>query len=410
MFSDAACKEIAVIPTIRVALFTDCFREANGVATLSRQFAAFTERRQLPFLCVHSGPQTQATRRQSLTTLELKRSLAAFPLDHDLRCDPLLNLYKDRVTEQVRTFHPDLVHITGPGDIGILGLWVAHSLGIPLVASWHTNLHEYAARRLNKLFSLLPDTVRERVCHAARDYSLRACLRFYRMARFLLAPNQSMVSLLAERTGRPAFLMAHGVDAQAFSPRWRRRRSGPFCIGYVGRLTPEKNVRWFVELERHLLAAGQHDFRFLLVGEGGEKDWLTQNLRSCQTPGILRGEALAEAFANMDVFVFPSLTDTFGLVLLESMASGVPVIVSPETGVGVGVRHGSTGFCAGDLDSYTASVLRLMNSETLRGEMSSAARRFASTRDWGGVFEQLYRIYESGLEQIGVVTNECVTS
>jgi phosphatidylinositol alpha 1,6-mannosyltransferase len=399
-----------VIPTLRVALFTDCFREANGVATLSREFAAFTQRRQLPFLCVHGGTQTQVIQRQSLTTLELKRSLAAFPLDHDLRCDPLLNLYKDWVTEQVRPFHPDLVHITGPGDIGILGSWVAHSLGIPLVASWHTNLHEYAARRLNKLFSLLPDTSRDRVCRTARDYTLRACMRFYRMAHFVLAPNETMVRLLAERTGRPAFLMAHGVDTEAFSPRWRRQPSESFCIGYVGRLTPEKNVRWFAELERRLLAAGQRDFRVVLVGEGSEKDWLKKNLRFGETPGILRREALAEAFANMDAFVFPSQTDTFGLVLLEAMASGVPVVVNPETGVRVGVRHGVTGFCAGGLDSFTDSLLRLMNSEALHCEMSSAARRFACTRTWSGVFEQLYRTYEMGLEHIGVIANDRVAS
>ena len=317
MSPNEACKESAVTATLRVALFTDCFREANGVATLSREFVAFTQRRQLPFLCVHSSTATQITRRKSLTTLELKRSLTAFPLDRDLRRDHWLSRYKNRV--------------------GILGLWVAHSLGAPLAASWHTNLHEYAAQRLNKLFSFLPDIARERVCHMARDYALRTCLRLCRMARLLLAPKETMVCLRAEGTGRRASLMAHGVDTEAFSPRWRRQRSGSFCIGYVGRLTPEKNVRSFVELERRLLAAGQRDFRFVLAGEGGEKDWLRKNLRFGETPDIRRGEALAEAFANMDVFVS-----------------------RPES--------------------------------------------------WGGIFEQLYRTYESGLEQIGVIAKDPVAS
>jgi phosphatidylinositol alpha 1,6-mannosyltransferase len=390
-----------LISPVRVALFTDCFSEANGVATLSRQFAAFTSRRQLPFLCVHSGPRTHISCQGSVTAVEIKRGPAAFPLDYDLYCDPLLSRYKNWVTAQVRPFRPHLVHITGPGDIGILGFWVAHTLRIPLAASWHTNLHEYAGRRLNKLFSFLPDTWRERVCVTAEEQSLRACMRFYGLARFLLAPNEGMVHLLQERTGKPAFLMAHGVDTEAYSPQRRCRRDRSFCIGYVGRLTPEKNVRLFVDLERSLLAKGQRNFRFTLIGEGSERDWLRKNLEFGEMPGILRGEELAEAFANMDVFVFPSRTDTFGLVLLEAMASGVPVVVSPETGARVGVRHGVTGFHAPDLDSFTESILQLMNSEALRQRIGTAARVFTGSRSWNGVFEQLYRTYEWGLEATG---------
>jgi glycosyltransferase involved in cell wall biosynthesis len=169
----------------------------------------------------------------------------------------------------------------------------------------------------------------------------------------------------------------------------------------VGRLTPEKNVRFLVDLEQNLLAAGQTNFRFLLVGEGSEKEWLRKNLQFAELPGILRGNALAEAFASMDVFVFPSRTDTFGLVLLEALASGVPVVVSPETGVRVGVRNGVTGFHAGDLNSFTQSVLLLMKSEAVHREMSGAARDFASSKTWRGVFAQLYRTYQTGLEAIG---------
>jgi phosphatidylinositol alpha 1,6-mannosyltransferase len=387
---------------LRVALFSDSFHEANGVATLSREFAAFAQREQLPFFCVHSGARTQVIRERSFTTLELKRGLAAFRLDHDLYCDPLLSRYKNWVIAQLRPFHADLVHITGPGDIGVLGFWVAHCLGVPLVASWHTNLHEYAGRRSDKLLSFLPERWRQHISNTAERQSLRACVSFYGLARFLFAPNQTVVDLLEERTRRTAFLMAHGVDTEVYSPRLRSRRTSSFCIGYVGRLAPEKNVRLLVELENSVRAAGQRDFRFVVVGEGGEKEWLRKNLQSGEFPGILRGDALAKAFASMDVFVFPSRTDTFGLVLLEALASGVPVVVNPETGAHVGVRHGVTGFLAEDLTSFTRSVLLLMDSETVRREMSCAAREFACSKAWRGVFEQLYRTYETGLESIGL--------
>jgi phosphatidylinositol alpha 1,6-mannosyltransferase len=364
---------------------------------------AFADRQQLPFYCVHSGPQTRVICQHALTTIELRRSAVSLPLDHDLRCDLLLSRYKNWVTAQLRPFQADLVHITGPGDFGVLGFWVAHSLGVPLVASWHTNLHEYAGRRLDKLFSFLPGACPERLSSMAEHQSLRALVRFYRLARFILAPNEAMIQLLRERTGRPTFFMPHGVNVEVFSPTRRKRRNGTFCIGYVGRLTPEKNVRFFVELEQSLLAAGQRNFRLVLVGEGSEKQWLRKNLQSAELPGILRGEELAARFADMDVFVFPSQTDTFGLVLLEAMAAGVPVVVSPETGVRAGVQPGVTGFFAQDLRSFTKGVIDLMMSETLRQEMSHAAHRFACSRVWSRAFEQVYKAYEAGLAECGLI-------
>jgi phosphatidylinositol alpha 1,6-mannosyltransferase len=397
-----ADRGLALTPPLRVALFSDSFHEANGVATVSREFAAFAQRQDLPFFCVHSGARTQVTHQQSLTTLELKRSPASIRVDHGLYCDPLLSRYRNFVIAQLRPFHADLVHITGPGDMGILGFWVAHCLGIPLVASWHTNLHEYAGSRLHKLLSFLPDHWRQRISRTAERQSLRACVSFYGLARFLFAPNQTMVDLLAQRTRKPAFLMAHGVDAEVYSPARRRRRTSSFCIGYVGRLTPEKDVRLLVELEKSLIAAGQRDFRFVVVGEGGEREWLRKNLQSAEFLGILHGDALAEAFASMDVFVFPSRTDTFGLVLLEAMASGVPVVVRPEAGARVGVRHGITGFHAEDLTAFTQGVLHLMNSEAVHGEMSCAAREFACSETWCGVFEHLYQKYEMVLDEMGL--------
>jgi phosphatidylinositol alpha 1,6-mannosyltransferase len=161
----------------------------------------------------------------------------------------LLSRYRNRVIAQLRPFHADLIHITGPGDMGVLGFWVAHCLGIPLVASWHTNLHEYAGRRLEKLLSFLPQRWWQPMSRTAERESLRTCVSFYRLARFLFAPNETMVGVLQQRTRKLAFLMSHGVDTDVYSPRRRNRQTRSFCIGYVGRLTPEKNVRLLAALE-----------------------------------------------------------------------------------------------------------------------------------------------------------------
>jgi phosphatidylinositol alpha 1,6-mannosyltransferase len=381
--------------SLRIALFTDSLFETNGVATLSQQLTRFAQDSERPFFCAYGGDHTRLTDHASLRVLELERSPAAFPVDKGLYCDPLrVFRYRQRVVEELISFKPDLIHITGPGDLGWLGLWAGRSLQVPVVASWHTNLHEYASRRLSKFFGFMPASWREKTTASAEHQSLRALMRFYRMARFYLAPNAGMVELLRQRLRpRPAFIMAHGVDLDRYSPTLRPPGKRPFRIGYVGRLTAEKNVRAFADLERRLLAAGQ-DFEILMVGDGGESQWLKKHLQRVQLPGALRDAELAAAFASMDVFVFPSQTDTFGLVVLEAMASGVPVVASPETGARVGFENAVHGFSNGD---YANNVLALMNDERLRSKMGAAARSFACSHSWRSVFEQLYETYVEGL-------------
>jgi phosphatidylinositol alpha 1,6-mannosyltransferase len=384
---------------LRVALFTDSFYETNGVARVSAEFAAFAERSNFPFFCVRAGPENATGRKGSVRSMDLKRSLASFPLDKDLDCDLLLNRYRNRLIRAMTEFQPDLIHITGPGDLGVLGFWVAHVLGVPLVASWHTNLHEYASRRLYGALSFAPDRLRNTIAGASERWSLRALMAFYRLAHFTLAPNPAMVELLRAKTGRPAYSMEHGVDLNQFSQAERRNRTGPFRIGYVGRLTVEKNVRDFVNLQAALESAGQHDFQLVLVGDGRERGWLRRHLPQAEMPGILRGEQLAAAYAGMDAFVFPSRTDTFGLVILEAMASGVPVLATRQTGARVGIHDGVEGFLS---DDFASGILSLIHSETLRFEMGHAAREFACSKDWDTVFRSVYRTYEEALETSAV--------
>jgi len=345
--------------------------------------------------CAFGGTETRFRRSGSLHELELRRGPLSFGVDAGLSCDPFLTRHRDIVVEKLREFGPDLVHITGPGDVSVLGLLAARLAGVPIVASWHTNLHEYSQRRVESTLSYLPDAARSFVSGRAYNGTLWAVTNFYRLAHFVAAPNQDAVDLLVSRTKRPAFLMAHGVNTEMFTPARRKRSDARFCIGYVGRLTPEKNVRALAELERRLLSLGETDFRILLVGEGSERDWLRSHMKTADTVGVLRGDALADAFASMDAFVFPSLTDTFGLVILEAMSSGVPVILNSETGSHAGVRDGIDGFLGCD---FVSGVRTLMHCPATRFRMAAAARASACDRAWPGVFEDLHRIYHDGLD------------
>jgi glycosyltransferase involved in cell wall biosynthesis len=165
-------------------------------------------------------------------------------------------------------------------------------------------------------------------------------------------------------------------------------------MGFVGRLSTEKNLRFLRDLERFLLSAQRGRFKFVIVGEGSEREWLEQNLEQVEFTGTLTGEALARTYADMDLFVFPSKTDTFGNVILEAHASGVPAVVTNEGGPKHIVRSGFTGLVAKNERDFMESVLTLMSMTELRVSMSKAARQFATRgASWDDVFQGLYEDY-----------------
>jgi glycosyltransferase involved in cell wall biosynthesis len=383
-------------PVPRVALFTDSFHEVNGVALTSREFAKFARARFHPFFAVYPGPRTERRRRGSFEAFELAHSRALLRLERDLAFDLLFFRHRRAVRRALAAFRPDLVHITGPGHIGMLGAFAAYDLRVPLVASWHTNVHEFGSRRLAKILAGMPERWREPVTAFAERKSLDLVIRFYKLARMLFAPNPELVRMLTSRTGRPVRLMQRGIDIALFTPEKRKRVDAHFVIGYAGRLSPEKNVRMLAAFDRILKEQGLRDYRFLIVGDGSERAWLREHLDNAELPGLLQGEALAAAYAAMDVFVFPSETDTFGNVVLEAMASGVPVVASGRGGPQFLIEPGVTGFLASGADGFADAVLALASDSQRRLEMGRAARAAAAERKWDAVFEGVYEDYRRG--------------
>ena len=182
-----------------------------------------------------------------------------------------------------------------------------------------------------------------------------------------------------------------------FSPAKRTANDGKFRLGFVGRLRAEKNVRMLVDLEKELIKAGRNTFEFLIVGEGNEREYLEKNLKHATFTGFLDGERLSEAYANMDVFVFPSETDAFGNVTQEANASGVPAIVTNQGGPKFIVRHGESGFIAEDLADFTKYTIDLMDDKEMFSKMRLNAREFAMSRSWDAVFESVYHAYAEGI-------------
>ena len=381
---------------IRVALFPCTYREIDGVANTSRQFAEYAKGHGLPFLLVHAGPCDEVVVDGSITRVQLRRGRVKFPLDGHHEFDLLFLRHYPRILQLVRDFSPNALHITGPSDVGILGALVAHKLNVPLAASWQTNLHQFARCRVSKLLSSWPRNLSAKLAAATELAVFHAAARFYKIPRLLFAPNSELVELLGKATGKPCFLMSHSVDTEVFSPAFRERPAGgPFRIGYVGRLTPEKNVRFLAQLEKDLLASGHRDFRIVLIGEGSEEKWLRENMRHAEFRGWLTGMNLSREFANMDAFVFPSETDTFGLAVLEALASGVPAVVARRGGPAYTVEHGKSGFIADRFDEFASLLTLLMTQPGLHDSMRREAReRALSIGTWERIFEGMCKTYE----------------
>ena len=384
-------------PPPRVAYFPDSFHEVNGVAHTSRHFEAFARRRNLPFLCVRAGDRTQAVLEDGkVWTLELPRGFLSFALEKDLRFDPAFLRHIPLIGEVLERFKPDLIHITGPSEVGILGAGLAHYKGLPLAASWHTNVHEYAARRSGWFLRMLPERHSAATGQKIEDISMAIAARFYSMARVLFAPNPELCALLKRTAGRPCRLMPRGVDAGIFNPSKRRRspEDRDFVLGFVGRLSVEKNIALLVQIQGELERMGVTNFRFLVVGHGGDEAWLHEHLPSAEFTGVLKGEPLSEAYASMDLFVFPSHTDTFGNVVLEALASGVPAIVTPDGGPPTIVRNGVTGRIVPDAE-FTSAIAAILADPGKLAAMREAARSYALTMSWDSVFENVYAAYET---------------
>jgi glycosyltransferase involved in cell wall biosynthesis len=282
----------------------------------------------------------------------------------------------------------DLVHVTAPGPAGVAATLLSRISSTPLLASYHTELADYAGLR-------------------SGDGGLEAIARmalgaFYTAPSLVLSPSPaadgSLLRLGAER-GRIA-RWERGVDVERFSPAKADRTAFPGMVKvlYAGRLTREKGVDLLAEsfIRAHRLEPRLH---LLLAGGGPEEAELRERLGERATfLGWLEGEELARAYASADLFLFCSRTDTYGQVVLEAAASGLPVVAVAEGGPAALVEDRGTGLlCQPDPDRLAGAVLRLGASPALRRRMGNAGIGAARRRSWEGAMEQLAAGYRRAL-------------
>ncbi len=352
-------------------------------------------------LVIHASAPEGIQESGSVRYVGLGRSRLSIRLEKDLRFDLAFVRHLGRALDELRKFQPDVVHVTGPSDVGLLGTVAARQLGIPLAASWHTNVHEYAATRLDRILPhwLIRGGVRAGLLHALEEAAFRILLLQFRLARFHYAPNEELIARLREATGKPCWPMGRGINQELFRPERRTRTGDGACvIGYVGRLSSEKKIRSFGPLADAIRQAGHRHVRFVFVGHGKDEGWIKQNIPEATLTGVLKGEALAQAYADLDLFVFFSETDTFGNVVLEALASGVPALVSDKGGPKF-IVDGHCGMVCRDDEEFARAALQLIGDESMRRDLSMAARKRAEQASWSGVFDAVYSAYEQELRE-----------
>lgn len=308
---------------------------------------------------------------------------AAFPPYPDIR---LAAPSYRRIARVMREERPDLVHCATEFMIGRLGQLAAQRGGIPVVTSYHTDFSRYTEAYGAPW--LRP---------AVSGY----LARFHSRARRSFTPSTAAREDLRALGARDVEVWGRTVDTSVFTPLHRdpgvRRMLGidrEFTFLHVGRLAHEKGVQWILGafgLAQKLLPA--NSVRLIIAGGGPAE----AALRAAAPPGVSflgvldRSRELPKLYASADAFVFASLTETLGLVVLEAMASGLPVVATPAGGVGDHLRHEQNGlaFEAGDVGAMAESMVRLVMNPSLRDRLAEGARATAASLDWEGELDRL---------------------
>ncbi|NUT85597.1 glycosyltransferase family 1 protein [Pseudomonas corrugata] len=279
---------------------------------------------------------------------------------------------------------PDVLYIATEGPLGLSALRAARRLGISVVSGFHTNFQQYTRQYGLGLLSRV-------LTHYLRW--------FHNRSNLTLVPSLSQQLELERRHFERVTLLSRGVDSQLFHPVKRsvslRESWGlgddDIAVVHVGRLAPEKNLGLLKHcFDRLCSAFPERRMKLVVIGDGPQRSALEQELPEAIFCGTQRGETLASHYASGDVFVFPSLTETFGNVVLEALASGLGVVAYDQAAAAQHIRHGYNGVLAmpGDEEAFCDAARWLLEeSETLRCVRLNA-RQHASRQGWASVIEQ----------------------
>ena len=315
----------------------------------------------------------------------------AIPLRPEYRIPIALTL---PVRRDLAAFAPNIVHIASPDIVAHRAVSWARRRNITAIASIHTRFETYLAYYHLEIL----------------EPAARAVMRrLYRRCDAIVAPAESTAAVLrAQRMNRDISIWSRGVDREQFNPgrrdkAWRRSigiDDDVLVVSFLGRLVIEKGLDQFADA-MDALAEREVKYRVLVIGEGPARAWFEQRLPDALFIGEQIGADLARAVASSDVLLNPSITEAFGNVTLEAMASGLPVVAAVATGTTNLVRDGETGVLVepGDADAFADALEAYAKDAALRRRHGAAGLDVAMTMDWDRINSAVVRTYQRVIEK-----------
>jgi len=364
---------------MRIALFTETFLpKIDGIVTRLKHTVEHLQRQghHVIVFCPEGGlKEYRGAKIEGIKGIPL-------PLYPELK----LAFPGPQIKKVLQQFRPDLIHVVNPAVLGLGGIYYAKTLGIPLVASYHTHLPQYLQHYgLGALEGLLWELLK----------------LGHNQAQLNLCTSSAMVQELSQHGIERVDLWQRGVDTELFQPHltsvtMRQKLSqghpdAPLLL-YVGRVSAEKQID---QIKPILEAIPQA--RLAIIGDGPQRESLASYFAGTPTyfAGYMQGLELASAFASADAFIFPSRTETLGLVLLEAMAAGCPVVAAASGGITDIVTDGVNGylFDPQDPQGAIAATQKLLGAQAEREQLRQNARQEAERWGWPAATQQLVDYY-----------------
>ncbi|MCL2764994.1 MAG: glycosyltransferase family 1 protein [Treponema sp.] len=376
---------------MRIAFFTDTyFPEVNGVTNTLSRLGNYLDNLHINQLVIASDYENENQECGSIyrkisrfngNKISISpKSRLAIPAFWDI----------DRICDD---FMPDIIHVTTELGIGFQGMRYAYSRNIPLVMSYHTDYCNYLKYHNLELIRPLIELYLS---------------WFYNFSCRTLVPSLYTLGVLIKKGYRNLDIWSRGIDSGNFSPDYRNEglrktlADGKFIFLYVGRLSAEKSLDLLLNAAENIELRFPGQTAFVFTGDGPyAKTIKSKNLKNTVLTGFLKGRELSEIYASADCFAFPSSTETFGNVVLEAMASGLPVAAVGSGGVTDFLSHNYNSLlCAPDnQDFFINNLVSIMQNNKLRSQLSVNAKNSALFRDWNSIFAGLVNMYADTIKK-----------